>query len=42
MGKVISADGTEIAFDQTGEGPPVILVVGAFNTRSTGEPLAKA
>jgi pimeloyl-ACP methyl ester carboxylesterase len=37
-----SADGTKIAFDQTGEGPPVILVVGAFNTRSTGEPLARA
>jgi pimeloyl-ACP methyl ester carboxylesterase len=37
-----SADGTKIAFDQAGEGPPVILVVGAFNTRSTGEPLAKA
>ena len=37
-----SADGTKIAFDQTGHGPPVILVVGAFNDRSTGAPLAKA
>ena len=37
-----SADGTRIAFDQTGQGPPVILVVGAFNDRSTGAPLAKA
>jgi pimeloyl-ACP methyl ester carboxylesterase len=37
-----SADGTEIAFDQTGEGPPVILVVGAFNDRSTGAPLGEA
>ncbi len=42
MRTAISADGTKIAFDQTGEGPPVILVVGAFNDRSTGEPLAKA
>src|SRR5260370_19529451 len=42
MKTVISADGTKIAFDQTGDGPPVILVVGAFNDRSTGAPLAKA
>jgi pimeloyl-ACP methyl ester carboxylesterase len=42
MRTAISADGTKIAFDQTGEGPPVILVVGAFNDRSTGEPLARA
>ncbi len=42
MGTAISADGTKIAFDQTGDGPPVILVVGAFNDRSTGAPLAKA
>jgi pimeloyl-ACP methyl ester carboxylesterase len=39
--KVISKDGTEIAFDRTGQGPPVILVVGAFNERTTGAPLAK-
>jgi pimeloyl-ACP methyl ester carboxylesterase len=38
----LSADGTKIAFDQTGQGPPIILVVGAFNDRSTGAPLAKA
>ncbi len=31
-----------IAFDRTGSGPPVILVVGAFNTRSTGTALAAA
>ncbi len=31
-----------IAFDQIGEGPPVILVLGAFNTRATGAPLAAA
>jgi len=42
MRTAVSADGTKIAFDQTGEGPPVILVVGAFNDRSTGAPLAKA
>jgi pimeloyl-ACP methyl ester carboxylesterase len=42
MNAAISADGTKIAFDQTGDGPPVILVVGAFNDRSTGAPLAKA
>jgi pimeloyl-ACP methyl ester carboxylesterase len=42
MKTVVSADGTKIAFDQTGEGPPVILVVGAFNDRETGAPLAKA
>ena len=40
MRKVISKDGTPIAFDQSGEGPPVILVVGAFNERATGAPLA--
>jgi pimeloyl-ACP methyl ester carboxylesterase len=42
MRTTLSADGTKIAFDPTGEGPPVILVVGAFNDRSTGAPLAKA
>jgi len=31
-----------IAFDRLGDGPPVILVVGAFNTRETGAPLAEA
>jgi len=31
-----------IAFDQLGEGPPVILVLGAFNTRAAGAPLAAA
>jgi pimeloyl-ACP methyl ester carboxylesterase len=42
MRTTLSADGTKIAFDQTGQGPPVILVVGAFNDRATGAPLAKA
>jgi pimeloyl-ACP methyl ester carboxylesterase len=42
MRTVVSADGTKVAFDQGGQGPPVILVVGAFNDRSTGAPLAEA
>lgn len=42
MKTVISADGTKIALDQAGDGPPVILIVGAFNDRSTGAPLAEA
>ncbi|MEV7969007.1 alpha/beta hydrolase [Sphaerisporangium sp. NPDC088356] len=42
MNKVRSSDGTPIAFDRLGDGPPIILVVGAFNERSTGMPLAEA
>jgi pimeloyl-ACP methyl ester carboxylesterase len=41
MEKVISNDGTTIAFDQSGEGLAIILVVGAFNDRATGAPLAR-
>lgn len=41
MGAVTSKDGTRIAFDQSGEGPAIILVVGAFNDRATGAPLAR-
>src|SRR5438309_5197503 len=37
---VVSKDGTAIAFEQFGEGQPLVLVVGAFNDRSTGAPLA--
>src|SRR5438270_3906550 len=37
-----SQDGTRIAFDQVGSGCPLILVVGAFNERSTGAPLAES
>ena len=40
MKKVISKDGTPIAFDQSGEGSPIILVLGAFNDQATGAPLA--
>ena len=42
MDTVASADGTVIAFDRYGSGPPVIMTVGAFNTRSQTEPLARA
>lgn len=31
-----------IAFDRTGSGSPIIIVLGAFNTRDTGRPLAAA
>jgi len=34
MRKVISKDGTSIAFDQSGEGAAIILVSGAFTVRS--------
>jgi pimeloyl-ACP methyl ester carboxylesterase len=36
MNSVISKDGTHIAYDKLGEGPPVVLVGGAFNTRTFG------
>ena len=39
-GKVISKDDTAIAFDQSGQGPVVILVGGALGDRSASEPLA--
>jgi pimeloyl-ACP methyl ester carboxylesterase len=42
MPEVISQDGTRIAFERVGEGPPLVLVVGAFNDRSKGAPLAAA
>jgi pimeloyl-ACP methyl ester carboxylesterase len=42
MKAVTSADGSRIAFDQFGAGKPIILAVGAFNERSTTEPLARA
>ena len=42
MDTVASADGTTIAFDRFGDGPPVITAAGAFNTRSTTDPLARA
>ena len=39
---VTAADGTLIALDEIGDGPPVVLVGGAFNDRSTVAGLAKA
>jgi pimeloyl-ACP methyl ester carboxylesterase len=41
MNTVRSADGTEIAFDRTGSGPALVLVVGAFCDRNTTRSLAK-
>src|SRR5260370_25987530 len=38
---VQSSDGTSITFERTGDGPPLILVVGAFNDRFTGAPLGR-
>lgn len=40
MKKILSQDGTAIAFDQTGKGPAIILVLGAFNDHAGGAPLA--
>ncbi len=42
MATVLSKDGTRIAYDRSGAGPALILVVGAFNDRATGAPLAHA
>ena len=38
--KVRSSDGTMIAFDRSGDGPPLVYVGGALNDRSSGAPLA--
>jgi pimeloyl-ACP methyl ester carboxylesterase len=40
MNKVHSSDGTAIAFDRLGDGPPVILVCGASTDRMANAPLA--
>ncbi len=42
MRKVISKDGTPIAFDQSGQGPAIILVAGATATRLAEASLAAA
>jgi pimeloyl-ACP methyl ester carboxylesterase len=39
--KVRSKDGTEIAYDRTGDGPAVVLVGGAWNDRMTAVPVAQ-
>lgn len=36
MKKVLSKDGTPIAFDRSGKGPPIILVDGALCYRASG------
>ncbi len=40
MSSIASADGTMISYDMIGDGPPVVLVLGAFNERAAGAPLA--
>src|SRR5947208_702821 len=40
MRRVVSKDGTPIAFDRSGAGPAVILVCGASTTRLANAPLA--
>lgn len=42
MDSASSADGTMIAYERSGDGPPIILVGGAFNDRSTTRALASA
>ena len=42
MESVTSQDGTVIAFQRAGEGPPIIFVVGAFNDHTGAAPLASA
>lgn len=41
VNKVISTDGTPIAFERYGQGPPVILVGGALCDRASHRPLAE-
>ena len=41
MHTIISADGTTIAYDKVGQGPTLIIVLGALNSRKTGANLAK-
>lgn len=41
MERVQSKDGTSIAFDQLGEGPPLVLVAGASCDRSIDAPIAQ-
>jgi len=42
MDQVRSKDGTAIAYERFGDGPPLVLVNGAFNDRHMSEPLATA
>ncbi|MEW2065652.1 alpha/beta fold hydrolase [Streptomyces sp. NPDC007346] len=40
MDRILSADGTPIAYRRQGEGPPLVLVGGALSTSATDAPLA--
>ncbi|TDP91105.1 alpha-beta hydrolase superfamily lysophospholipase [Labedaea rhizosphaerae] len=42
MQSLTSADGTKIAFDRLGAGPPLIVVLGAFNSRASHMEFAQA
>jgi pimeloyl-ACP methyl ester carboxylesterase len=42
MNDVRSQDGTRIAFERSGDGPPMVLVLGTLNDRSSAAPLAEA
>lgn len=42
MEKVTSADGTQIAFERFGSGPPLLMVAGAFGDRSATDALGRA
>ncbi len=42
MPKVVSRDGTKIAYAQQGSGPALILVLGALNKRGSGKKLGRA
>ena len=41
MDKVTSSDGTPIAFDRLGDGPPVVVVCGAMCDRALMRPTAE-
>src|SRR6185369_176370 len=41
MHTIISKDGTKIAYDKVGQGPAVVVVLGALNSRKSGANLAK-
>jgi pimeloyl-ACP methyl ester carboxylesterase len=41
MKTITSKDGTPIAFEQSGKGPAIIMVVGAFNDRTTALPITQ-
>lgn len=40
MRTAVSKDGTAIAYERTGDGPPLVLVGGALSTRAASAPLA--